>query len=91
VFDYRDADLKAADRALCDYAVKLTVRPGEANAADLDGLRRCGFRDEQIVVAVQVISYFNYINRVADGLGVDAEEWMDVDEAEWQERKARWR
>lgn len=41
--------------------------------ADLDALRRHGFTDEAIHDAVQVIAYFNYINRVADALGVDLE------------------
>lgn len=43
---------------------------------DVEGLRRAGFDDRGISDAVQVVSYFNYINRVADGLGVDLEEWM---------------
>ena len=43
---------------------------------DVDELRRSGFGDAQISDAVQVISYFNYINRVADGLGVDLEDFM---------------
>ncbi len=43
---------------------------------DLDLLRGQGFSATAIHDAVQVISYFNYINRVADALGVDLEEWM---------------
>ena len=43
---------------------------------DLDLLHGQGFSDTAIHDAVQVISYFNYINRVADALGVDLEEWM---------------
>jgi alkylhydroperoxidase family enzyme len=43
---------------------------------DLDVLRQHGFDDPVIHDAVQVISYFNYINRVADGLGVDLEPFM---------------
>ena len=41
---------------------------------DVDELRRYGFSDKQLSDAVQVISYFNYINRVADGLGVELED-----------------
>ncbi len=44
--------------------------------ADLDKLRAAGLSDRAILDAVQVISYFNYINRVADGLGVDPEPEM---------------
>ncbi len=74
--------------ALCDYAIRLTVRPHEVNESDLDTLRQAGFSDEQITIAVQVIGYFNYINRVADGLGVDLEEDMTVPVEQWLERKA---
>ena len=56
--------------------------------ADVQQLRDVGYSDEQISLGVQVISYFNYINRVADGLGVDDEEWMEPGHDEWQQRKA---
>ena len=49
-----------------------------------------GLTDEQITLAVQVISYFNYINRIADGLGVDPEGWMQPSPAEWRRRKHHW-
>ena len=65
-----------ADRALHAFAEKLTRAPWTVAEEDLDTLRRRGFSDEQLSDAVQVISYFNYINRVADGLGVDLEDFM---------------
>lgn len=71
--DWRSAELGAADRALCAFAEKLTREPAGMAPADLDALRAHGFDDAAIHDAVQVISYFNYINRVADGLGVDPE------------------
>ena len=89
VYDYRTAELDPADRALCDYAAKLTVAPGAVGADDLQPLRAAGFDEGAITVAVQVISYFNYINRVADGLGVDAEDWMTPGPEEWKERKGK--
>ena len=76
IFDYRQADLTPADRALCDYAVKLTLTPGRMTGQDIETLRGHGFDDAAITIAVQVISYFNYINRIADGLGVDLEPEM---------------
>ena len=63
-------------RALLAFAEKLTREPWSARQADLDTLRARGFSDEQLSEAVQVISYFNYINRMADGLGVDLEDFM---------------
>lgn len=74
--DYRKARLSKADRALSDFAAKLTVEPWSMSKADCDALRAAGFTDRAIVDAVEVIGYFNYINRVADGLGVDLEPEM---------------
>ena len=90
IYDYRKSKLNDSDRALCDYAVKLTFSPENVGQADIEQLRATGFSDEQITIAVQVISYFNYINRVADGLGVDPELWMEKDESVWREKKAVW-
>lgn len=74
--DYRTAALSPVDRALCDYAMKLTRTPAAMGQADVDGLHAHGLSDRAINDAVQVIAYFNYINRVADGLGVDLEPEM---------------
>lgn len=58
---------------LCHYALQLTLRPWEMERSDLTPLREAGFSDRDIVDANQVVSYFNYVNRVADGLGVELE------------------
>lgn len=89
IFDYRESDLPPDDRALCDFAVKLTLTPGGMGDADVDRLRSHGFGDEAITVAVQVIGYFNYINRVADALGVDDETWFDITRQEWLSDKGK--
>lgn len=78
---WRTATLSAGDTALLEYAEKLTQAPASATSDDLDRLRAHGFDDTQIHDAVQVISYFNYINRIADGLGVDLEPSMSPREA----------
>jgi uncharacterized peroxidase-related enzyme len=63
-------------RALCDFAVKLTREPAAVGRADIDGLRDRGWDDAAVHDAIQVIAYFNYINRVAEAVGVDPEpEW----------------
>ena len=63
-------------RALCNFAVKLTLTPGAVSATDVNGLRAHGWDDRAIHDAIQVIAYFNYINRVADAVGIDGEpEW----------------
>ena len=73
VRDWRTAPLSAPDRALCEYAVKLTLTPAQISPADLETLRAHGFDDRALHDATQVIGYFNYINRVADALGVGRE------------------
>ena len=74
--DYREADMPPRVRALCDFAVKVTREPSSPTAADLQGLRQIGLTDAAIHDAIQVIAYFNYINRVADAVGIE-------DEPEW--------
>ena len=71
--DYRTALLTARQGALCDYAAKLTREPACMTAADLEPLRSAGLSDRAILDLVEVIAYFNYINRVADALGIDPE------------------
>jgi len=63
-------------RALLAYADKLTRTPAACRDADIAALRATGASDEAIHATVQVAAYFNYINRVADGLGVDLEPEM---------------
>jgi len=59
--------------ALCAWAEKLTLTPTQMQKADVESLRQIGWSDLEIHDAAQVIAYFNYINRLADGLGVDPE------------------
>ena len=74
--DYRRAHLKPREVALLDFAVKLTKSPSAVRRDDLDALRRHDFTDEQLVDAVHCIGYFNFMNRMLDGLGVDPEPSM---------------
>jgi uncharacterized peroxidase-related enzyme len=74
--DYRSAGLPPREVALLDFAVKLTREPSAVRRSDLDALRGHGLTDEQLVDTVHCVSYFNFINRVLDGLGVDPEPAM---------------
>jgi uncharacterized peroxidase-related enzyme len=75
--DWRTAGLDDPTAALLAYTEKLTRTPGECGADDVDALRAAGWSDRAIHDATQVCSYFNYINRIADGLGVAPEDWID--------------
>ncbi|MGB0953042.1 MAG: hypothetical protein ACPG31_07440 [Planctomycetota bacterium] len=71
--DWRQAPLEAAELALCAYAEKLTRTPQDMVEKDVEALRAAGWSDLEIHDACQVVAYFNYVNRLADGLGVDLE------------------
>lgn len=71
--DWRTATLSAADRALAEYAVKLTRTPSAMRESDVRALQRVGFDDVAIHDAIQVTGYFNYINRIADAVDVELE------------------
>jgi len=67
------APLEGADRALIAYALKLTRTPREIRRSDVEILRAAGFSEEEIFEAAFITAYFNYTNRVAEGLGVEPE------------------
>ena len=77
--NWRTAGLSSADDALCEYTEKLTRFPASVGSEDIAALRAAGFGDEAISSATQVIAYFNYINRIAEGLGVPMEDWLHDD------------
>ena len=70
---YRTAGLPRKERAILDFVAKLTLSPAAMEASDLDILRREGLSDRALLEVVHIAGYFNYINRVADALGVDPE------------------
>ncbi len=71
--DYRTAPLDGATRALLDFARLVTTDVHQVSPQVLDGLRRHGFSDEDILDAVHIIGFFNYSTRLADALGLDPE------------------
>lgn len=74
--DWHKAELTAVDQALCQYAAKLTQTPQAMVEDDILALRQLGLDDRAIHDATQVISYFNYINRIADALHVEQEDFI---------------
>ena len=68
--DYTSAPISAQERVMLDYAVKLTRDATKCNPADHERLRAAGFDDKGILQITLIAAWFNYINRVADALGV---------------------
>ncbi len=68
--DYRTAPIMEAERVMLDYVVKLTRDATKVAPADHDRMREAGFDDKAILQITLIASWFNYINRVADALGV---------------------
>ncbi len=71
--DRENPDLTPADRSMLDYAVKLTRAPGDIVAADVNSLRAHGFDDRAIHDVCAITAYYAFVNRMADGLGVELE------------------
>lgn len=74
--NYQLARLSPRQKMLAQFAELVTRTPSAVRPQDLDALRAHGLSDRDILDAVEVIGYFNYINRVADALGVDPEPEM---------------
>jgi uncharacterized peroxidase-related enzyme len=76
--DWRSSGLDDATMALLFFAERLTDDCASVGAEDVAELRQHGYDDKAISSCVQVVAYFNYINRIAEGLGVAPEDWIDA-------------
>lgn len=72
--DYTKADLSNKEKAILDYAVKLTKKPSSVENDDVHTLRQNECSDQEILDICQIASYFNFVNRMAEGLGVQLEQ-----------------
>lgn len=68
--DYKTAPITEAERVMCDYVVQLTKDATKIHPGYHENLRVAGFDDTAILQITLIASWFNYINRVADALGV---------------------
>jgi len=71
--DFEQAGLDERRLVLLRYVVKLTRTPAEMVRADVEALRCVGLADEDILHVAEVSAYYAYVNRIADGLGVELE------------------
>ena len=83
IHDYKQADLDPQTRAILDYAVKLTLTPSAMTEADVEHLRSVGLTDEQVLSTVAITCVFNFMNRLADGLGVAIPEGREAIMSGW--------
>jgi len=74
ILDPSTANLTAREQAIVLYAVKLTQCASNMQEQDIDALRQAGFSDEDILSINLIASYFNFVNRIALGLGVEFSE-----------------
>jgi len=91
--DYTKANLDPQTRGMLDFAAKLTREPSSMKEADVQRLRSLGLSDEQVLSVVLITCVFNFMTRLADGLGVEVppgrqeaqERWLTgpVLEQEW--------
>lgn len=72
--DYKKADISKEEKLMLHYAKKLTKEPKSIKERDVTALKKAGFTDRDIFDINQITAYFNYVNRIADGLGVSLED-----------------
>ena len=75
--NWKKSSLTEQQKAICYLAEKLTLNPGKIVKKDIQKIIDFGYVDKEVSEIVQIISYFNYINRVADGLGLQPEDFID--------------
>ena len=75
--DWKESSLTEQQKAICYFAEKLTLYPGKIELNDISKIKKFGYSDKDISEIVQIVSYFNYINRVADGLGLAPESFIN--------------
>jgi len=73
VKDYKTSPISDQDKKMLDYAVKLSLEPWNMGEADVQELRDAGFSNPGILDIAHVTGYYAYVNRLADGLGVELE------------------
>jgi uncharacterized peroxidase-related enzyme len=71
--DYTKAPVENKQIAMLDYSVKLTKEPNKVSDEDVAKLKNVGLTDREILDICQVTAYFNFVNRMAEGLGVELE------------------
>jgi uncharacterized peroxidase-related enzyme len=77
VTDFQAADIDEATKAILEFAVKVTKAAPTVTQADLEHLRSYGLTDEALFAIVEVIGFFNYVNRIADAFGIELDDFLE--------------
>lgn len=75
--DFETADISEKRKTMLRYSVKLTREPASMTEDDVRSLRDEGFSDSDILHIAEVVAYYAYANRMADGLGIGLEDWIE--------------
>jgi len=78
--DWQASSASDKRKVMLAFAIKLTADPGAMERSDVDALRDAGFTDLDVLDIVEVVGYYAYVNRIADGLGVQLEDWYPDDD-----------
>lgn len=78
VTDFQEADIDQTTKAILEFAVKVTKAAATVTPDDLEHLRSYGLTDEALFAIVEVVGFFNYINRIADAFGVELDEFLEL-------------
>ena len=81
--DYTQADLDDQTRGMLDFALKLTKDPAKNTKADLQKLRDLGLDEQEVLATVLITCFFNFMTRLADGLGVQVPEGRQEAHERW--------
>lgn len=71
------ADIDDTTKAILEFAVKVTKAASTITPADLDHLRSYGLTDEALFAIVEIVGFFNYVNRIADAFGIELDDFLE--------------
>jgi alkylhydroperoxidase family enzyme len=75
ISNWRQADLDGAEKAMLEFTEKFTLTPSQITDSDIEALRQAGFTEEQILSIGLGAGYRNWVDRIADLLGVEEEKF----------------
>lgn len=75
--DFQMADIDDTTKAVLGFAVKVTKAAPTITPADLDHLRGYGLTDEALFAIVEIVGFFNYVNRIADAFGIELDDFLE--------------